>query len=117
MVTKPRRKNAAAQALGRLGGRAGSPAQTAARRVNAQLGGRPRRVCLFCNEPVVGGHVARHLDLSCGAHGWRWQNQAEQAAPIDVRALLVEARAELEQLEPTDARAEWIRQAGVILGG
>jgi hypothetical protein len=42
---------------------------------NAQLAGRPRRICTTCGEPVVGGHVDRRLDLTCGAHGWRWQQK------------------------------------------
>jgi hypothetical protein len=25
---------------------------------------------------VVGGHVDRALDESCGAHGWQWQQQS-----------------------------------------
>jgi hypothetical protein len=69
------KKNRAAQSLGRLGGQAGTKKQNAARKQNAQLAGRPRRVCTTCGEPVVGGHVDRRLDDSCGAHGWRWQQK------------------------------------------
>lgn len=65
----------AARMLGSLGGRAGTTKQNEARKRNAQRAGRPRRVCIACNEPVVGGHVDRRLDTSCGAHGWRWQRR------------------------------------------
>jgi len=37
-----RRMNRAAQQLGRLGGKANTPAQNAARRENGKLGGRPK---------------------------------------------------------------------------
>lgn len=76
METDPTEKNAAAQALGRLGGAANTPAQQRARKRNAKLAGRPGRVCLHCGEPVAGGHVERALDESCGQHGWRWQQGA-----------------------------------------
>lgn len=76
MTTK--RKNPAAQALGRLGGAAGTPAQHAARKQNAQKAGRPGRVCTTCGHPVVGGHVDRRLDETCGAHGWRWQRRQDE---------------------------------------
>lgn len=69
-------KNAAAAALGRLGGAVNSPAQQRARKRNAKLAGRPGRVCVHCGEPVAGGHVDRALDESCGQHGWRWQQGA-----------------------------------------
>lgn len=69
-------KNKAAQALGRLGGGANTAAQQRARKRNAQLAGRPRRVCVRCGEPVVGGHADRSLDDECGQHGWRWQQGA-----------------------------------------
>lgn len=62
-----------AQRIGRLGGSANTAKQNAARRKNAQRAGRPRRVCKFCHQPVLGGHVDRDLDASCGAHGWLWQ--------------------------------------------
>ena len=65
--------NPAAVSLGRLGGQAGTPAQDAARARNAQHAGRPGRVCTKCGEPVVGGHQNRMLDLTCGAHGWKWR--------------------------------------------
>ena len=78
MPTPTPKKNAAAQALGRLGGQAGTKAQNRARKQNAKLAGRPRRVCNHCGEPVIGGHVDRALDVKCGAHGWRWQKQSEK---------------------------------------
>ena len=78
MPQKPKKKNTAAVALGRLGGQAGTTAQNVARKRNAQLGGRPRRVCTHCGEPVVGGHVNRALDLTCGPHGWKWQKPSER---------------------------------------
>jgi len=71
--------NATAQAIGRLGGQAGTKAQNRARKVNAQLGGRPRRVCTTCGEPVIGGHFDRELDETCGAHGWRWQRAGDDS--------------------------------------
>ena len=73
-------KNAAAQALGRLGGAAGTSAQQRAREANSQLGGQPGRVCVFCGEPVIGGHDDRDLDESCGAHGWRWKRKHDPPA-------------------------------------
>jgi hypothetical protein len=77
---KPLRKNAAAQALGRLGGSANTPAQKRARRENAKLAGRPRRVCTKCGEPVHGGgvHKDRALDETCGGLYWKWQKRSEQ---------------------------------------
>lgn len=71
-LTRPPPKNRAAQALGRLGGTANTPAQNQARKQNARLAGRPRRICRRCGEPVVGGHADRALDESCGRHGWQW---------------------------------------------
>jgi len=84
---------AAARTLGSLGGRAGTTKQNEARKINAQRAGRPRRVCAVCNEPVVGGHVDRRLDASCGAHGWRWQRRDD---PVDV----------------ADETRKWVRQLG-----
>jgi hypothetical protein len=72
-MTKPTSLNRAAQALGRLGGRANTPAQRRQRQAAAKLAGRPRRVCLRCRQAVVGGHLDRALDESCGAHGWAWE--------------------------------------------
>ena len=76
------RPNPAAQALGRLGGRANTVAQRRQRQAAAKLAGRPRRVCKRCRQPVVGGHVDRALDEACGAHGWRWERAGlRHAAP------------------------------------
>jgi hypothetical protein len=61
------------------GGRANTAAQNAARRQNATRAGRPGRVCVFCAEPVLGGHVDRRRDETCGAHGWRWAQRGEPA--------------------------------------
>jgi len=67
----------AAALLGQRGGLANTEKQQAARKLNAKRAGRPRRVCVHCGEPVIGGHVDRSRDESCGAHGWRWQSRAE----------------------------------------
>ena len=84
MPTKKRtpRKNPAAQALGRLGGSANTPAQNLARAANAQHAGRPRRVCTTCGEPVQGGgvHKDRTLDTTCPGRAFRWQKRSEQTA-------------------------------------
>jgi hypothetical protein len=78
---KPPTKNAAAQALGRLGGRAGTKAQNAARAQNAQRAGAPRRVCTVCLEPVKGGgvHKDKALDATCAGRDWVWQKPSERA--------------------------------------
>jgi hypothetical protein len=78
-MTKPL-VSAAAQALGRLGGQANTPAQNAARARNARLAGRPRRVCTTCLQPVVGGgvHKDRTLDEVCIGRDWRWQKPSER---------------------------------------
>lgn len=84
MNTEPT-KNPAAQALGRLGGRANTAAQRQQRQAAAQNAGRPRRVCVHCAQPVVGGHADRSLDESCGAHGWRWERAGvDHPAPVSV---------------------------------
>jgi hypothetical protein len=70
---------------GRLGGARNTPAQRRAARQNAQLGGRPKRVCTHCGEAVRGGHVDRALDVTCGQHGWRWQ-QGDDGAPTALGA-------------------------------
>jgi hypothetical protein len=74
------KKNRAAQALGRLGGSANTKAQNVARKQNAQLAGRPRRVCTTCGEPVLGGgvHKDRALDATCDGRDWKWQKRSEQ---------------------------------------
>jgi hypothetical protein len=76
----PRNVENAAALLGQRGGLANTEKQQLTRKLNAKRAGRPRRVCLHCGEPVIGGHVDRSLDSSCGAHGWRWQSRAEQFA-------------------------------------
>src|SRR5262245_36654798 len=81
MAPKNAAPTAAAQALGRLGGSANTEAQNAARAKNAQSAGRPKRVCRFCGEPVLGGHRDRRLDETCGAHGWRWLQQSNDPHP------------------------------------
>jgi hypothetical protein len=83
MTKRTTQTTTAAMRLGRLGGKAGTSKQNAARKRNAQRAGRPRRVCITCNEPVVGGHVDRRLDASCGAHGWRWQRRDDPHVPND----------------------------------
>ena len=76
-------KNPAAQALGRLGGSANTPAQQRQREAAAQKAGRPRRVCVHCAQPVLGGHADRTLDATCGAHGWRWERAgSSHPAPV-----------------------------------
>lgn len=74
----PIKKNPAAQALGRLGGRANTPAQHRARKANAQHGGRPRRICTTCGEPVVAGHKDAALNATCVGRSWRWQKPSER---------------------------------------
>jgi hypothetical protein len=64
--------------LGRMGGLANTAKQQKARAQNAKRAGRPRRVCTHCGAPVIGGHQDRALDVTCGAHGWRWQSRREQ---------------------------------------
>lgn len=76
MPTTPH-KNPAAQALGRLGGQANTKAQNRARKANAQKGGRPRRVCTDCGEPVVGAHKDRALNATCPGRSWHWQKSSE----------------------------------------
>lgn len=54
------KKNPAAVALGRLGGKANTPAQQAARAKNAKLGGRPRKLhTLTESKKVVTTKVQR----------------------------------------------------------
>lgn len=67
--------------ISRRGGAARTTAQNDARRRNAQLAGRPKRVCIHCGEGVRGGHVDQSLDTTCGAHGWRWRKPHELASP------------------------------------
>ena len=66
--------------VSRRGGAANTPAQNAARKRNAQLAGRPRRVCTACGERVRGGHVDRRVDAKCGGRSWRWQRKNDPPA-------------------------------------
>jgi hypothetical protein len=112
------KKNAAAQTLGRLGGQANTKAQNRARKQNAQLAGRPRRVCTHCNEPVVGGHADRALDESCGRHGWRWERAGtgHPAPPSPLLQLLREAHELLNDHATALDIREWNRAAKPFLG-
>jgi len=89
-MSKATPKNKAAQALGRLGGSRNSPAQQRARKRNSKLAGRPGRVCATCLQPVLGGHVDRSLDDTCGMHGWKWMRAGKRhpAPPNPERAAL-----------------------------
>ena len=94
MKTEPT-LNAAAQALGRRGGSANTPAQRAQRNAARKLAGRPRRVCTRCKQPVLGGHADRALDESCGAHGWRWERAGvKHPAPVSRERLALDRIAE-----------------------
>lgn len=118
MAQKPVLKNPAAQALGRLGGSAGTKAQNKARKQNAKLGGRPRRVCTHCGEPVSGGHTDRTLDETCGAHGWKWEQGGRDvdAPPNPVIDLLRDAIAIIESGDPTNAPSkQWLRAARKVV--
>lgn len=80
--TRTTKKSAAAALIGRLGGKAGTSKQNDARKRNAQLAGRPRRVCNVCGEPVK-GHLNIALDEACGQHGWHWQKKHERVAAVN----------------------------------
>lgn len=75
--------SAAAALLGRKGGLVKSERKTAAVRENGKRGGRPRRVCVHCSEPVVmrrgatahAGHRNAALDQTCGTWGWEWRKR------------------------------------------
>jgi hypothetical protein len=72
-MTKTKKLNKHAQAMGRIGGSRNTPAQQAARRRNALNAGPPARVCAECGEPVYGFHRDRALDATCPAGGrWVW---------------------------------------------
>jgi len=80
-------KNPAAVRLGRLGGSKNTAKQQAARRQNAPLGGRSRRVCTSCGSHVDyrkidgvthHGHLDPALDASCHGHRWTWQTPSEK---------------------------------------
>jgi hypothetical protein len=110
--------NPAAQALGRLGGRANTPAQKAQRRAAAKRAGRPRRVCTRCLQPVVGGHSDRALDASCGAHGWRWERAGvRHEAPKSRDAAALDRIAEwLRAPEPPPGTTRLALIAGLVRG-
>jgi len=77
----PTASSRAARQLGRLGGLANTEAQQRARQKNAQRAGRPRRVCIYCGEPVKGGHADPKRDKTCGAHGWCWHRRFADPRP------------------------------------
>jgi Rieske [2Fe-2S] domain len=113
-------KNPAAQALGRLGGSANTAAQRRQRREAAKNAGRPRRVCVHCAQPVVGGHLDRDLDATCGAHGWRWDRAGvRHPAPVSRERAALDAIAEAlavaveRNIDPSfDAIARALRSTG-----
>lgn len=109
-------KNAAAQALGRLGGAAKTRAQNLARKRNAQRAGRPGRVCVHCGEPVLGGHVNRALDDTCGQHGWRWQ-QGRDAAPVPATGASATLEAIARILRQRGDASDRLRSIGELLRG
>ena len=76
--TAPPTKNAAAQALGRLGGSRNTPAQRKARAANAKFAGRPGRICSLCHKPVFGGHKDKAQDAKCHGREWMWLKQSEK---------------------------------------
>lgn len=92
-MTKTKRKPTTHLEVSRRGGAASTPAQNEARKRNAQLAGRPKRVCNHCGERVRGGHVDQALDTKCGAHGWHWQKPHEAVSttptPIDAIAAIL----------------------------
>jgi len=102
MNPKHAKKNPAARALGRLGGLANTPKQNKARALNAQKAGRPGRVCKKCAQPVLGGHVDRTLDDSCGQHGWRWER-----AGVSVAAPVGPERKALDAIAAAMTGVEW----------
>ena len=80
-MAKQKRKDPAAVRLGRRGGSKGTPAQVAARALGPLYGGRSRRVCDTCGEPVFGFHIDRKRDDTCGTGpGWHWQKPSERPA-------------------------------------
>jgi hypothetical protein len=113
-----KKPNPAAQALGRLGGIANTPAQRRQRREAAKLAGRPRRVCRHCRQAVVGGHVDRALDASCGAHGWEWERAGvRHPAPKGRDAAALDRIAEaLRAPEPPPGSSLLALVAGLVRG-
>lgn len=112
-------KNPAAQALGRLGGAANTPAQNKARRKNAQHAGRPGRVCNHCGDAVVGGHVDRARDATCGQHGWHWRQsgtdtgRATGATATLAEIAVVARRRSLDVTERLQQIHDLLRAAGL----
>jgi hypothetical protein len=102
MKPKQAKKNPAARALGRLGGLANTAKQNRARARNAKKAGRPGRVCVKCAKPVLGGHVDRALDDSCGQHGWRWER-----AGVSVAAPVGPERKALDAIAAALTGVEW----------
>lgn len=100
----PAAVKAAAALIGRRGGMANTKAQNRARARNAQKAGRPRRVCKTCRQPVLGGHVDRALDETCGQHGWQWEqagkrHPAPPSALDAIAAVLVERHSQARSIE------------------
>ena len=91
-------RSEAAALMGRKGGAANTEAQQRAREQNAKRAGRPRRVCLHCGEPVVGGHVDRGLDDTCGQHGWRWQQRSADPPPPNTTLTVALSQADVDLL-------------------
>lgn len=116
--TRVTAKRTAAQTLGRLGGRAGTLAQNQARARNAQHAGRPKRVCTTCGAPVIGGHVDRRLDDTCGRHGWRWERAGapHPTPPNLARTLILEALDALNNQETVVDLRDWTKAAKAFLG-
>lgn len=124
MTRKTTTKMRAAQQLGRLGGSANTSKQNAARKKNAQMAGRPRRVCNHCGERVTGGHANKSLDVLCGAHGWHWQKAHEPGVtainPYEVLGQVARAFTEGVEVGPEHAellervRAAMAQRAGTV---
>jgi hypothetical protein len=62
------RKNPAAVALGRRGGKANTAAQRAARALGPRNGGRPRKKlpCIRCRKLTTERDASRRADCGCG---------------------------------------------------
>lgn len=111
MTQKRLSVNAAASALGRRGGKANTKAQNAARKANAQKAGRPKRVCKHCGQPVLGGHVDRSLDTSCGAHGWRWERAGQHhPMPENKDAVALDVIAASFPVIDAEVFVEWLAE-------
>lgn len=109
-------KNAAAVALGRLGGSANTTAQNRARKRNAQTAGRPGRICVRCRKPVRGGHKDPKLDDTCGGREWLWVSAATaEPKPDPARQLLREAFELLNNADTNLDRQDWSRATRKLL--